>query len=241
MNNRDRYLDLLEGVLTGTLTRDPSIDPWSDGTYEAAKRATGRDWPAMALTMIGTARMRQLREACEDVLRAGIPGDFIETGVWRGGACIYMAAILQAWGAMDRMVFAADSFEGLPRPIAQEDHGDQHHTYQQLVVPIEEVAENFLRFFGAENRRICTIKGWFDETLPGPVKQLAILRLDGDMFKSTWDAITALYPLLSPGGICIVDDYFLGGCQKAIHDYRSREGITAEIMPIDGLGVWWRK
>lgn len=237
--NRDRYIDLLESVLTGTLTRDPSIDPWSNGTYEAAKRATGRDWPATALTMIGTQRMRQLRQACEEVLRAGIPGDFIETGVWRGGACIYMAAILEAWEATDRMVYAADSFQGLPRPIVQEDHGDPHHTYQQLIVPLNEVEDNFRRF-GVE-ARISPIKGWFDETLPGPVKQLAILRLDGDMYGSTWAAITALYPLLSPGGICIVDDYFLGGCQKAIHDYRSREGITAEIMPIDGLGVWWRK
>lgn len=156
---RTRYLDLLEAVLTGTLQRDPSADPWSPGTYDPRRRAEGKDWPATALTMIGTARMRQLREACETVLREGILGDFIETGIWRGGACIYMAGIRDVWNANDRAVWGADSFRGLPPPTMAEDVGDQHHTYSQLVVGRAEVEDNFARF----NARVNILEGWFSD------------------------------------------------------------------------------
>lgn len=235
---RTRYLDLLESVLTGTLQRDPSADPWSPGTYDPRRRAEGKDWPATALTMIGTARMRQLREACETALREGIPGDFIETGIWRGGACIYMAGIRDAWNASDRVVWGADSFKGLPPPTRGEDEGDQHHTYAQLVVSRAEVEDNFTRF----NARVNIFEGWFSETLPAaPIARLSVLRLDGDMYGSTMDALLALYPKLSPGGFCIIDDYFLPGCRQAVWDYRAALFIDAPIIEIDGMGVYWRK
>ncbi len=95
--------------------------------------------------MIGAQRMRQLRNACEEVLARGIPGDFIETGVWRGGACIFMAAILEFHGDRDRKVWVADSFAGLPPPSMSQDEGDRHHTYSQLAVGRTEVTENFYR------------------------------------------------------------------------------------------------
>lgn len=241
--NRARYLDLLESVLTGTLTRDPPMDPWSGGRYYSDARNTGRDWPATALTMIGTQRMRQLRDACETVLRDGVPGDFIETGVWRGGACIYMAAILEAWGDTDRTVWAADSFAGLPEPELKQDKGDRHHTYRQLAVSEREVVENFQRF--GVTHRINVVPGWFKETLIETSLRLrsglAILRLDGDMYQSTIEAIDALYPKLNAGGICIVDDYFMAPCAQAVTDYRTKHGVEAPIQFIDGMGVWWRK
>jgi O-methyltransferase len=241
--NRVRYLDLLESVLTGTLTRDPPMDPWSGGRYYSDTRNTGRDWPATALTMIGTQRMRQLRDACETVLRDGVPGDFIETGVWRGGACIYMAAILEAWGDTNRAIWAADSFEGLPEPVYIEDRGDRHHTYQQLAISLQEVEDNFRRF--GLSHRILPWKGWFKDTLPRLVPELAsglaILRLDGDMYQSTIEALDALYPKLNTGGICIVDDYFMAPCAQAVTDYRAKHAVDAPIQFIDGMGVWWRK
>jgi len=239
-DNRSRYLDLLESVLTGTLTEDPPADPWSQRAYDKAKRDLGRDWPATALTMIGTARMRQLRHACEEVLDTDVPGDFIETGVWRGGACIYMAAILEAWGDTEREVWAADSFQGLPEPVLAQDAGDRHHTYRELAVSRAEVEANFRRF--GFHDRINVLEGWFRERLlTAPIERLAILRLDGDMYGSTMDALTALYPKLSPGGICIVDDYFLEPCRRAVWDYRAAHFIGDEIVDIDGMGVWWRK
>src|SRR4051794_4102661 len=58
---RNRYLNLLEASLTGTLYGDAPIDPWTGGKYDANNRALGRDWPGLAQTMIGSARMRNLR------------------------------------------------------------------------------------------------------------------------------------------------------------------------------------
>ena len=112
----NRYLNLLEAALVGTLYGDPPNDTWSGKQYDARARALGHDWPSPAQTMIGTMRMRNLRHLCEEAIFNEIPGDFVETGVWRGGACIYMRGILNAYGETGRRVFAADSFKGLPRP-----------------------------------------------------------------------------------------------------------------------------
>ena len=75
-------------------------------------------WPALALTMLGAKRLDNVQDCMRTVLKDGVPGDFIETGIWRGGSVILMRAILKAYGVTDRTVFAADSFEGLPKPDA---------------------------------------------------------------------------------------------------------------------------
>jgi O-methyltransferase len=128
---RNRYLNLLESALVGTLYRDPTIDWWTGGKHDSTTRMVGRDWPALAPSMIGALRMRNLRDLCVRAILDGIPGDFIETGVWRGGACIYMRGILEAYGDLNRRVFVADSFKGLPPPSEQfpADTGDPHHTH----------------------------------------------------------------------------------------------------------------
>jgi hypothetical protein len=86
------------------------------------------------------------------------------------------------------------------------------------------------------------LKGWFSDTLPkAPIERLAILRLDGDMYGSTMDALNALYSKLSPGGYCIIDDFHLDGCRKAVEDFRRDHSITAPIQEIDWAGRFWRK
>jgi len=88
------------------------------------------------------------------------------------------------------------------------------------------------------------LEGWFRDTLPGaPIEQLAIIRLDGDMYESTMDGLINLYPKLAPGGYLIVHDYgAVMECQRAVHDYRETHGITEEIIPIDrGGGAYWQR
>lgn len=237
------YLDLLEASLTGLLIEDASQAPWTDSKFDPPLRAIGRDWPEQAITMIGTARMRNLRMLTTRAVEEGIPGDFIETGVWRGGACIYAKGIFEAYGAKDRKVFVADSFRGLPEPDAAQnpaDAGDIHHTYGQLAVSREAVAGNFRRY-GLLDEQVIFLEGWFKDTLPAaPIERLAVLRLDGDMYESTMDALNALYHKVSPGGFVIVDDYVLEPCAKAIHDFRGQHGIEAAMEPVDGAAVWWR-
>jgi O-methyltransferase len=99
--------------------------------------------------MIGHVRLRNLRDLAEQVLVEGVPGDFIETGVWRGGACILLRAVLKGYGVTNRRVFAADSFEGLPKPNAEHDPadaGDSRHTFEELAVSLEQVKANFASY-----------------------------------------------------------------------------------------------
>jgi hypothetical protein len=204
----------------------------------------GRIWPLQAHSMIGLKRMSNLASCVQTILDEAVPGDFIETGVWRGGACILMKGILAANEVSDRKIYAADSFRGLPKPdeaAYPADAGDINHQFSFLAVTRQQVEENF-RKYGLLDSQVVFLEGWFKDTLPGlPAKQLALIRLDGDMYESTMDALRNLYPRLSPGGFCIIDDYFLPGCRKAVEDYRAEHRIAEAIQEIDGVGVFWRR
>lgn len=210
-----------------------------------ADRAKGLDWPPTAHSMIGLERLGNLQHCVESVLKDDVPGDLIETGVWRGGATIFMRAILKAYGVADRRVWVADSFEGLPAPDREkypQDAGDKHHTFKELCVSLEEVKRNFDRY-GLLDDQVRFLKGWFKDTLPAAaIERLAVVRLDGDMYESTMDGLVHLYPKLSAGGYLIVDDYGIpAGCRQAVQDFRASRGITEEIRDIDGIGVFWRR
>ena len=261
-----RYLDLLEGCLTRALFPE-SWEPvvYDRGSWQAIltaplraalrvkgyylcsryrwntnARATGQDWPPEAETMIGRARLAHLRSCAEVAVREGIPGDFCETGVWRGGASIFMRGVLAAYGDRSRRVWVCDSFEGLPKGTHAMDRKFTFYRKPQLAVSLETVQANFARY-GLLDDQVQFLKGWFKDTLhKAPIEQLAILRLDGDLYESTMDALTALYHKVSPGGFVIVDDYAIDACAAAVHDFRRARNITAEILPIDQWSAFWR-
>lgn len=238
---RALYLELMRKCLTGLLYEDPAMQ----FPFDRLTRESGLDWPANAHSMIGHKRMLQLQQAAEFVIERNIPGDFIETGVWRGGACILLRAVLRAYGVIDRKVWLADSFAGLPPPDPERypaDAGSTFHQYQALAVPLATVQENFRRYDLLDGQ-VEFLVGWFKDTLPkAPIEQLAILRLDGDMYQSTMDALTALYDKISVGGFIIVDDYFMfDSCCRAVLDFRGTRRITDMIHNIDGMGVYWQK
>lgn len=241
---RDCYLQLMQDCLTGSIYEDPPLKALGSDTFDRTLREYGWDWPSIAHSMIGQRRMANLRLLTERVLFDRVPGDIIETGVWRGGACIYVRAILEAYGVRNRRVWAADSFEGLPPPdpAYPADVGDTFHTYVDLAVSLENVQRNFDKY-GLLDDQVIFLKGWFKNTLPdaqtGP---LAILRMDGDMYESTMDALTHLYDRVSLGGYVIVDDYrVVEGCRKAVDEFRARRVIHDDIVEIDGVGVYWQK
>jgi hypothetical protein len=180
----------------------------------------------------------------ETIIREGVPGDLIETGVMRGGTVILMRAILKAHNARDRTVWVADSFEGLPPPNPTEYPADataQWHLRPLTEVGVEQVRRNFERY-GLLDDQVKFLPGWFRDTLSkAPIDQVAVLRLDGDLYESTMDALIPLYPKLAPGGFVIVDDYNLPMCRQAISDYRNKFGINDDIIAIDDAGVYWRK
>lgn len=266
------YLDLLAGCLTRSIfggetyqrwepaPRSPLRLPWlvvqqllaikqfcivRAFPYHPHHRENGMDWPAEAETMVGLKRLRNIRQLLVAVVRSGVPGDFVETGVWRGGASIFARGVLRVLGDSSRTVWVCDSFEGLPVPSGRYDDadaGDKHHLSHQLSISEEQVRANFERY-SLLDYRVRFVKGWFKDTLPSlPVKCIAILRLDGDMYESTMDALLALYDRVSSGGYIIVDDFgAIDGCKRAIQEFRQVRGIDAPLVSIDWTAVYWRK
>jgi len=155
-----------------------------------------------------------------------------------------MRAILGAYGIEDRKVYVADSFEGLPKPDVEKfpaDKGDRLYINKYLAVSKDEVENNFKKY-GLLDSQVVFLKGWFKDTLPHtPIEKLGVLRLDGDMYGSTIDALNNLYPKLSKSGFCIIDDYALPGCKKAVDDFRAQNGIHAEMKIVDWSSIYWRK
>lgn len=228
----DLYLDLIQRAL------------WDRLHDDRLKRKTV--WPATAHTMVTHQNMHVLRSCIEDVLTNDVTGDLIEAGVWRGGTTIFMRAVLKAHGVEDRTVWVADSFEGLPLPNVEKYPEDgigpvaTLHQAEELAVSLHQVKSNFSKY-GLLDDQVRFLQGWFSETLAtAPIERLAVIRLDGDMYESTMDSLTALYPKLSPGGYLIVDDYEIPACAKAVHDYREENGIGAEIRRIDTRSVYWQ-
>jgi hypothetical protein len=242
------YLDLLKKALTGTLTSDePDIDDPAFLTGFLDHYITGD-----AYTMVPRVRLDNVQDCIADVVAQQIPGDLIETGVWRGGTTIFMRGVLAALGCTDRRVWVADSFQGLPEPDAArfpaeaKAHASETmiQAYRHFAVSRAEVAANF-RAFGLLDNQVRFLEGWFKDTLPSaPIERLAVIRLDGDYYDSTMDALTSLYDKLSPGGYVVVDDYgedMWTYCRQAVDDFRRRRGLTGELTRVDSKCYYWRR
>jgi hypothetical protein len=208
----------------------------------------GAAWPpSKALTMIGRKRLDHLQLCLDKVIKNNVPGDLIETGIWKGGAVVLMRAMLEGYQIKDRAVYAADSFRGIPPANPEKYPADAAHigchTLEILANNSQAEVEGYFQHLGLLDHRVVFVPGWFRETLPLlDVRKIALLRLDGDIYESTWDALVSLYPKLSPGGYVIIDDYeAYSGCKQAVHDYREKFQITEKIETIDWTGVFWKK
>ncbi len=244
----DLYLELLKLAVTNSIYQDFSCHPHQlrNPNFNQYNRENGLDWPNIAHTMIGLHRLDNIQFCIEDILKNNIEGDLIETGVWRGGATIFMRGILKVYNNTEKKVFAADSFEGLPPSNGQMYPADKPYDFTQykvLAVSLEEVQSNFARY-GLLDNQVVFLKGFFKDTLPSaPIEKIALLRLDGDLYESTMDALVNLYPKLSVGGYVIVDDYgALPCCKQAIHDFREQNNITDEILHVsDNIAIYWKR
>lgn len=213
-----------------------------DGSFTPVQET--RNYTELAHTMIGRKRLDNVQYCIEEIIKSGIPGDLIETGIWRGGTTIFMRGVLAAYGITDRRVWAADSFQGVPPPTHREDAGYDisAKTLPVLAVGLQQVRELFQRY-GLLDEQTVFLEGWFRDTLAkAPIETLAVLRLDGDLYESTMDALNPLYAKVASGGFIIVDDYVaVPQCARAITDFRAAHGIADPIHKIDDASVYWRK
>jgi hypothetical protein len=245
------YLDLLKRSLTNTIfDSEPDASEGSTARYVEAAIRHYQQGPAVS--MLPVVRLDNLQTCIMDVVEHNVPGDLVETGVWRGGATIFMRAVLDILDVTDRNVWVADSFEGLPEPDPAKfpleskafKSAAMTKYYNHLAVGLDEVKRNFAAY-GMLDDQVKFLKGWFRDTLPlAPIRDIAVLRLDGDYYESTRDALTNLYDKVSPGGFVIIDDYgeeHWTYCRKAVEEFRTERGIIDPMIRVDLPCAYWRK
>ena len=195
-------------------------------------------------SMMGRLRMDNLHQCLTTIQQEYIPGDLIECGVWRGGGTIFMAGFAHVNRWNDRKIFVADSFEGLPKPSLQQDENLDlsKGVYPELAISLETVQHNF-RVYHLLNEQVVFLKGWFKDTLgDSRINQIALLRVDGDLYESTMDALRHLYDKVVRGGFIIVDDFGIKNCELAVYDFFSERGEPIpQLYKVDWTGVYWRK
>lgn len=264
----DCYLDLLKKSLTSLLhfgsdiTISYLIDCLegkntyiqnvflSEGYRQDLKRfrdgfLDGKRQSYFGYTLVGMRRLDNIQACVDDVISNHVPGDLLEAGVWRGGAGIFMRGVLKARGVTDRVVWLADSFQGLPPPDVEHypaDEGMKLNDVSVMAVPLEHVKDNFAAFDLLDDQ-VKFLEGWFRDTLSqAPVGDLAVLRADGDMYEATIQILDNLYDKVSPGGYVIIDDYGdYGACRQAVDEFRERRGIKDPLVVVDWSGVYWQK
>jgi hypothetical protein len=244
------YLDLLKKSLTNTLFGEEPDTEEEEVRFVHSFIQHYIKGPAVS--MLPLVRLDNLQSCILDVIYRGVPGDLIETGVWRGGSTIFMRGVLKACGVSDRTVWVADSFEGLPAPdpekypIEAKAHQGavMAEGYNHFAAGLDEVQHNF-RAYGLLDDQVRFLQGWFKDTLPrAPIGALAIMRLDGDYYESTMDGLTNLYDRLSVGGYAIIDDYGENTwtyCRKAVDDFRRERGIEDPMIRVDSRCYYWQR
>jgi O-methyltransferase len=205
-------------------------------------------------TMTTAERSRTLWDLCQKVLEQNVPGVFVECGVWRGGSAAIMGLAAQNRSPI-RPLHLFDSFEGLPEPgpedgaKAVEYSGGRSSgklvSISKCQAGLELVRTFLFQQIGLNPKDVVFHAGWFSDTIPAAARQvgpIAILRLDGDWYASTQVCLEHLYPMLSPGGVVIMDDYYCWeGCKKATDEYRQKHGITAPFRKADEECCYWIK
>lgn len=176
-------------------------------------------------------RLAAVCASTEYIVARGIPGSFVECGVWRGGSMMAAAITLLRLGAADRPLYLYDTFAGMTRPteldrdFAGTPTMDAWARYQRgepdpCAVPLHEVRQALLDT-GYDPRRLHLVEGPVERTLPSQAPpDIALLRLDTDWYESTRHELIHLYPRLTPGGVLIIDDYgHFQGARRATDDY----------------------
>ncbi|MFP5307357.1 MAG: TylF/MycF/NovP-related O-methyltransferase [Gammaproteobacteria bacterium] len=189
-------------------------------------------------TMTNPLRVHALVDAVAYVCERGIPGAFVECGVWRGGSVLAMLLKLIDLGIKDRDVYLYDTFEGMTAPTEKDTsafeisaletwtsaQGEGKRGWDRMfsaeVYTIDTVKE-LLRSSGYPEQRLHFVKGPVEQTIPGVAPDaIALLRLDTDWYESTRHELEHLYPRLSQGGVLIIDDYgHWEGCRQAVDEY----------------------
>lgn len=212
--------------------------------FDSNKRQSGQDWPLFAMTMTGRVRMQTAKTILEDIFSNQVPGDMIETGVWRGGLSIFARGVMIASNESHRKSYVCDSFAGLPPSQYKDDSRVKWDETPYLEVSDEKVMNNFISA-GIIDPEIIFVKGFFTHTmkpLSQIVTQVSFLRLDGDMYESTVDVLYHFYDKLSIGGYVFIDDYAkMFPARDACEDFFKVHHFSPKVIQPDVTSGYWKK
>jgi len=198
-------------------------------------------------TLTSLERMYSLYGAVEYIVRAGIPGDMVECGVWKGGSSMLMAAALLQLNDSQRNIYLYDTYAGMTEPTEKDIdflgyptikrwRDNQRATFNQWVhSTLEETRYNLFRT-GYPKEKLIFVEGRVEETIPKVTpNKIAVLRLDTDWHDSTYHELCYLFPKLSSYGVLIIDDYdFFRGQRAAVGKYFKENKINMLLNIVDG-------
>jgi len=182
-------------------------------------------------------------------------GVYVECGVAAGAQIIAMG-----YGAPNKKIYAFDSFEGIPLPSNRDDQmpgitmltkAEQKalpDPGKQALVSSGATAVSSIDFlnhlisaFGnIDHLHVITVGGWFEESTKEFNESISILRLDGDLYNSTWVCLQHLFPKVIKGGCVIIDDWTLPGCQAACKEYFELIGYEPDYKFLDGTAYFYK-
>jgi hypothetical protein len=206
-------------------------------------------------TLVAYDRLLNTYELARRVERDGVPGAYVECGVWRGGAAALLALLARHEGK-GRPTHLFDSFQGLPSPTVHDGvpgapgaTGAAERTDLEpvglYVATRDDVSQFLFEALRLDPDRVLLHEGWFQHTLPAArhaLRPIALLRIDADWYESVKACLDGLYDNVAEGGYVILDDYgSYPGCRRAVEEFRAARGLEADLHRIDAHGVWFRK
>ena len=245
-DSRERYLTLLRLVVYGGASRDMPKPPAISRNHALVGFGNG-------------GQLEMLLVLMEEVLRNGVRGDFMEAGTYRGGVAIFMAGFIavsdptrKVWALDSFRGMPGADYHGAK--LSDQEHRDFEPGKLATPGGVRHAQRNFARLgldhlanivpgtlpsrkdvsYASPCPRAPSpglrVSGWFNETMPIlPVKRLAILRVDSDIYSSILETLEHMYPKLSTGGFVLFDDYKFPYAKRAVQDFRARYGITSRM------------
>jgi len=200
-------------------------------------------------TMLSEARLFSLYSRAKQICLDDIPGNFVECGTWKGGSAALLAFVSKHYSLRPRLLYAFDTFAGMPEPRDMDKHqgipaNDTGLGVGTLKAPILEGLAQICQALDVREI-VVPVQGLFAQTLPqyqSQISNIALLHADGDWYESTMDILNNLFEQVVNDGVIQIDDYgFWEGCRQAIHEFESSQGLSFGLRIIDDTGVWFRK
>lgn len=199
-------------------------------------------------TMLSVERLYANYKAVEYVCKNKIEGSIVECGVWKGGSMMLMIETLKLHHEM-RRVYLYDTFAGMPQPdevdkkasgmrAFEKWHTLQRQGYNEWCYSSLDEVKNNIAMTGYDPDLVHYIEGKVEETIPIVLpEKIAVLRLDTDWYSSTRHELEYLFPLLTTGGVLIIDDYgSWQGARKAVDEFMEKHQVKMLLSRIDNTG-----